>query len=458
MPSSCFVADHSAPTPVDLVPASAVEAYLEAHSEYAATVLRSEGFAAKAGELVRLPDMTGNLSRIVFGVGDNKDALCVAKLSASLKEGVYRFDYIPEDCDPQMLAVAWADGAYKFDRYLSKKHTPPQLVIADEAALEIATNFADAIHLLRDLVNTPAQDMTPEILAGQVADLAEEFGADLTVTAGDDLVEANFPLVHAVGRAAADAPRVIELSWGNADHPKLALVGKGITYDTGGLDIKTGGYMRLMKKDMGGSAHAIALARLVMSFKLPVRLKLVVPAAENAIGAGAFRPGDVLTSRKGLTVEIDNTDAEGRLVLADALVRAQEEGDPDLLIDFATLTGAARVALGPEVAPFYTPSDDVANAIAAAAEKAGDPAWRMPLWEPYYEMLSSPIADMKNSASGPMGGSITAALFLKKFVETENWVHWDVWAWRNAKYGNSEGAAAQGLRAMIGMLSARYKA
>lgn len=457
MTNTCFLAEHSSPIPVDLVPDSALNDYISAQSEYSAAILKSEDFKAGAGEIVRLPDMTGNLSRIVFGLGAQEDALALAKLAVSLKGGVYRFDFVPEDADKLTLCVAWADGAYNFTRYKSTDYDAPKLVITDKDLFETAEKYRASIDHLRDLVNTPAQDMGPSQLEAEIQKMAEEFGAAVRSTVGDALLDANYPMVHAVGRAGVDAPRVIELEWGDESHPKLALVGKGITFDTGGLDLKTGGNMRIMKKDMGGSAHAIALSRLVMSHNLPVRLKLVIPAAENAIGSRAFRPGDVISTRKGLTVEIDNTDAEGRLVLCDALTRAQEDGEPDLMIDFATLTGAARVALGPEVAPFYTDDDAVAAAIAQASAKTGDPAWRMPLWKPYSSMLKSPIADCQNSAASGMAGSITAALYLQKFVDTKAWVHWDVWAWRLAKYGRSEGASAHGIRAMFEVLKARYK-
>ena len=299
------------------------------------------------------------------------------------------------------------------------------------------------------------EDMGPPEIQGTISDLAERYGATLETVIGEALLEQNYPMVHAVGRAGPEAPRIMELSWGNEDHPQLAIVGKGVAFDTGGLNLKTGNYMRLMKKDMGGSAHAIALAELVMGANLPVHLKLYVPAVENAIAGDAFRPGDILSSRKGLSVEIDNTDAEGRLILGDALTRASEE-DPDLLIDFATLTGAARVALGPDLAPYYTDDEDLAAAIATGAEVSGDPAWRMPLWSPYKKMLKSPIADLVNSAAGGMAGSITAAIFLKQFVEAKSWVHLDVWAWRDGKYGRPAGGAACGLRAVWEMVRARY--
>jgi leucyl aminopeptidase len=285
--------------------------------------------------------------------------------------------------------------------------------------------------------------------------LAERYGATLETVIGDALLAENYPLVHAVGRAGPEAPRIMELTWGPEDAPELALVGKGVTFDTGGLNLKTGNYMRLMKKDMGGSAHAIALAELVMGANLPVRLKLYIPAVENAISGTAFRPGDVLNSRKGLSVEIDNTDAEGRLILADALTRASES-NPDLLIDFATLTGAARVALGPDLAPYYTDDEPLAAQIAEGSASSGDPAWRMPLWDPYLSMLKSPIADLVNSASSGFAGSLTAAMFLKQFVEADRWVHLDIWAWREGKYGRPAGGAACGLRAMWDAVKSRY--
>lgn len=456
MTASCFLPSHKAPVPVDLVSGDQIDDYLGAQSEYAAAILKSEAFCAGAGECVRLPDMTGNLSRIVFGLGKNEDPLGVAKLSASLKGGVFQLDFVSPGHDLLTLAIGWADGAYAYTRYKPRQGEIPQLVLRDKELFASAEKYNTAIRLLRDLVNTPAQDMGPSQLQAEIEAVAKEFKAKVSVTIGDDLIGANYPMVHAVGRAALDPPRVIELEWGKKKDPTLALVGKGITFDTGGLDLKTGGFMRQMKKDMGGSAHAIALARLVMSHKLPVHLKLIVPAAENAIGAGAFRPGDVLDTRKGITVEIDNTDAEGRLVLGDALTRAQEEDEVDLMIDFATLTGAARVAMGPEVAPFYTDDDELAAAIGGASSAVSDPAWRLPLWKPYMSLLQSSIADCQNAASGPMAGSITAALFLSKFVETKSWVHWDVWAWREAKYGNPQGGAAQGLRAMFEVLKNRY--
>ena len=420
----------------------------------ARAMAKAQGFTGVAGQLVLVPDADGSLAHVLGGIGDGKDALAVAALSGKLPEGTYK---IAADGGLSVASIAagWADGAYRFDRYLKDKSSPPQLVIPEGEAGEALSAEADSIALLRDLVNTPAGDMTPAGIHETVEKLAAEFGAKLTAIVGGDLLEQNYPMVHAVGRAAKAAPRFLELEWGDTSKPQLALVGKGVTFDSGGLDIKPGSGMRIMKKDMGGSAHVIALARLVMATKLPVHLKLYVPTVENAISGDAFRPGDILSSRKGLTVEIDNTDAEGRLILADALARASEF-DPDLLIDFATLTGAARVALGADLAPVYSDDEQLVEDILAGSAESGDPVWRMPLWDPYLAELKSPIADLVNSGSS-FGGSITAGLFLKQFVDAKSWAHFDVWAWRKGKYGRPEGAAACGLRAVWTMLQKRYR-
>ena len=414
----------------------------------------AQDFKGAAGQMVLTANADGAVAGVLFGLGDETDSLAVAALSAKLPRGTYQMAR-SGGLTAAQIANAWADGAYRFDRYLSEKADPPKLVVGADADGEAQIRVAIAVDRLRDLVNTPAEDMGPPEIQGAISDLAERYGASLETVIGDALLEQNYPMVHAVGRAGPEAPRIMELSWGNAEHPELAIVGKGVAFDTGGLNLKTGNYMRLMKKDMGGAAHAIALAELVMGHDLPVYLKLYVPAVENAIAGDAFRPGDVLSSRKGLSVEIDNTDAEGRLILGDALTRACES-EPDLVIDFATLTGAARVALGPDLAPYYTDDDTLAAEIAQGAVTSGDPAWRMPLWQPYRAMLKSPIADLVNSASGGMAGSITAAIFLKQFIDAKSWVHLDVWAWREGKYGRPAGGAACGLRAMWETLKARY--
>ncbi len=421
----------------------------------ARAIAAAQAFTGGAGQTVLVPGETGTIQSVLFGLGAGKDALAVAALSARLPEGDYE---IAGDGGQPLshIAAAWADGAYLFERYKAAKTKPPRLKVPGGKEGERVSAEADACAHLRDMVNTPAADMTPAGLEAEMATLAERFGAGLRATVGDALIPAGYPMVHAVGRAATEEPRFLELEWGKPGDPKIALVGKGITFDSGGLNIKGGDGMRIMKKDMGGAAHAIALAELVMDAGLPVHLKLYVSAAENAIAGNSFRPGDILSSRKGLTVEIDNTDAEGRLVLADALARASED-DPDLLLDFATLTGAARVALGADLAPLYTDDDQLAADILAASARTGDPVWRMPLWEPYLADLKSPVADLVNSG-GSFAGSITAAVFLKQFVTAKSWAHFDIWAWRKAKYGRPEGGAPCSLRAVWSMLEARYGA
>ncbi len=415
---------------------------------------KSLGFAGKTGQIVILPDDHGRPAQILAGLGDGTNPLAVAAISSQLRAGVYEVVVKPETWPFSWIAKGWADGAYRFDKYLSGSAEPPKLVLPDTEDHDAIMREATAMALTRNLVNTPAEDMGPDAIEAAIHELADAHGADVSSVVGDALLDANYPMIHAVGRAGHVPPRLVELSWGAEDAPELALVGKGVSFDTGGLNIKTGNYMRIMKKDMGGAAHAIGLASLVMAAKLPVRLKLYIPTVENAVGGNAFRPGDVLSTRKGLSVEIDNTDAEGRLILADALARACET-KPDLLIDFATLTGAARVALGPDLAPFYTHDNALAEAIAAGARVSGDPVWRMPLWAPYISYLSSSIADIANSGSS-MAGSITAALFLNDFVDVERWVHFDIWAWREARYGRPAGAATCGLWAMWSLLQKRY--
>lgn len=418
------------------------------------TFAESQGFSGTDSQTVMMPDADGRPADVLFGLGDASNALSVAALAARLPQADYAIATAPSHWDFAWSAAGWADGAYRFDRYRSKPSRMPRLAIPAGPEGEALSREADAACLLRDLVNTPADDMGPAGLQAAVSALGETYGATVEVTIGDALIEAGYPMVHAVGRAAAEAPRFIELTWGDNANPELAIVGKGVAFDSGGLNIKMGDYMRLMKKDMGGAAHAIALAKLVMDAQLPVYLKLYVPAVENAVSANSFRPGDVIATRKGLKVEIDNTDAEGRLVLCDALARA-EEGSPDLIMDFATLTGAARVALGPDLAPFYTRDRSLAAALVEASTVSGDPVWEMPLWMAYRDMLSSSVADLTNSG-GRLAGSITAAVYLAHFVDRDAWVHFDIWAWREGKYGRPAGGAPTGLRAAWAMLKARF--
>jgi leucyl aminopeptidase len=392
----------------------------------------------------------------VVANADNLSTWCLAKLAETLPEGSYRL----ATGTPGPAALGWLLAHYRFDRYLrDDKGTGPRVLLtSDPARIDETLRLAEAVALVRDLVNTPAADMGPPHLEAEAARLAKAFDAALTVTRGADL-ETGYPMIHAVGLAAARdfAPRLIELEWGNPDHPRLAIIGKGVCFDSGGLDIKPSSGMRLMKKDMGGAAHALALAQLVMVARLPVRLHLLVPAVENAVAGNAFRPGDVLISRQGLTVEIANTDAEGRLVLADALTKASE-GKASLIIDFATLTGAARVALGPDLPATFANDDDLATAVLAAGSATDDPLWRMPLHDGYDEMLKSDIADLNNSPDGGFAGSVTAALFLQRFVpDGTPWLHLDTFAWRPvAKPGRPKGGEALGLRAVWAMLQARF--
>ena len=383
---------------------------------------------------------------------------CLARLAESLPEGTYKL----AAGDPGQAALGWLLGQHRFDAYRSKdkEERGPRVLLTGEAAqVETMVRLAEATALVRDLVNTPAGDLGPAELEQTVRDAATGLGAQVRVTVGKDLA-AGYPLIAAVGAAASEAraPRLIELEWGKADAPRVAIVGKGVCFDSGGLDLKHASGMRLMKKDMGGAAHALALARLIIGEKLPIRLHLLIPAVENAVSGGAYRPGDVIKSRAGTYVEIDNTDAEGRLVLADAFARAAEE-KPVLMVDFATLTGAARIALGPDLPALFTSTDALANDALAASREVEDPLWRMPLWEPYDDMLKSEIADLANAGGAPMAGSITAAMFLKRFVpDGLEWAHLDTYAWRDAASpGRPKGGDALGLRAIFELLKRRYR-
>ncbi len=447
----------SAPTPVYAVSPADREAGFAAAPDATRAYADAIGFAAKSGEVVLAPAGGDGGLVVLVGVGtvdahNRADGFGAA--AARAPAGVYQLAACA-DVDPFEAALAWAGGAYAFTRYKARSRPPAQLIAPEAVDFAELSRVHAAITLARDLINTPAADMGPEALEAEARRVAAAAGAEITVTVGDDLLSANYPLIHAVGRGAAQAPRLIELCWGDPEHPPVAIVGKGVCFDTGGLNIKTGDFMRLMKKDMGGAAHALALAQLVMDAQLPCRLHTLIPAVENAVSRDAFRPGDILASRAGLTVEIENTDAEGRLVLADALTRAKE-GEPTLVVDYATLTGAARVALGPELAPYYANDDGVAAELEAAAVAAGDPVWRMPLWPGYRGQVDSPIADLKNLGDGPLGGSILAALFLERFAGDAPWVHFDVFAWTpSPRPGRSKGGAAQGLRAGYGLLTKR---
>ncbi|WP_396594572.1 leucyl aminopeptidase family protein [Brevundimonas sp. R86498] len=420
------------------------------------------GFKGKPGEVLVVPAGSGGgVDRVLVGTGKTFDPMSARALSARLPEGLYRLE--AEEADAGAATLAFLLGRYVFDRYKpGKGRSGVRLVAPQGFDVAEALNIAAACALAREMVDTPPADMGPLQMETIAREIAGAHGAAITVTTGEALLEENYPAVHAVGRAAAPhrAPRVIEIGWNldRIDRPLIALVGKGVAFDSGGLDIKSAAGMRNMKKDMGGAAHALALGRLVMQAGLDIRLVVLVAAVENAISADAFRPGDVLNSRKGLTIEIGNTDAEGRLILADVLTRAGEHA-PDLTLDYATLTGAARVALGPELPPLYTDDEALAADLLAAAHAVRDPLWRMPLWPGYRAAIDSDIADVRNDSAGwAQGGSITAALFLQKFAPaTGAWAHLDVFAWNSrGRPGWPEGGEAQGLRAAYAMLKARY--
>jgi leucyl aminopeptidase len=408
-------------------------------------------FSGEAGALLASGD------GVLLGAGEGRDKFVIAGAAEKLPEGDYALAAPLGDNDAALAALAWLLGGYRFDRYKKQNPAAARLIAPENADLAAARRAADAVGLVRDLVNTPAGDMTPQNLEAEARVIAEAHGAKIDVIVGDALLERNFPLIHAVGRAAAAPPRLIDMRWGAPDAPKLTLAGKGVTFDSGGLNIKSAAGMALMKKDMGGAAHALALGRMIMSAGLKTRLRILIPAVENAISGDAFRPGDVLASRNGLSVEIGNTDAEGRLILADALALGAEEA-PDLTISLATLTGAARVALGPDIAPFYCDDESLVLALEQAAERLADPVWRMPLWRDYESMLVSTVADVNHAAGGAFAGSITAALFLKRFAPPEGrWMHFDLYAWRpKAAPGRPVGGEAQAIRALFEVVAARY--
>ena len=447
--------------PIHVVDKDSIAKWLKRQPEARRSLLAAAHFdGKKPGQYAILPG-AGDAHEVVAAVADAAALTpwCLARLGEALAAGHYRL----ADGKVGAAALGWLLGQHRFTRYKSKD-APERgariLLTGEVAEIDRHVRIAAATAEVRDLVDTPASDMGPADLEHAATSLAADHGAKRTVTAGDAL-EQGFPMIAAVGQGATRdrAPRLIELSWGNAKNPRIAIVGKGVCFDSGGLDIKAASGMRLMKKDMGGAAHALALARLVMAERLPVRLHLLIPAVENSVSAAAFRPGDVIASRKGLSVEVDNTDAEGRLVLGDALTRAGED-EPELILDFATLTGAARVALGPDLPAMFANDEDLAAALEAASKAAHDPLWRMPLWDGYNEMLKSDIADIANAADSPLAGAVTAALFLRRFVpEGTAWAHFDTFAWRpSAKPGRPKGGEAMGLRAAFAMLQGRYGA
>ncbi len=454
-----FATDSSAARPIWLVHSGDAEAWLKNQPDYFVKWARTSRFSGEDGRILLIPDHSGEILGVALGLGrkDDTDPFAIGALFSKLPPGNYQVQ--SSDIDPNLIALGWALGAYRFDTYKSSPNSDdhPRLVLPDGADADEVNRIAEAVYLVRDLVNTPANDMGPEDIEAAARKLCEQHGGHMQVICGDDLLTENFPMVHAVGRASSRAPRLIDITWGDAAAPKVTLVGKGVCFDSGGLNLKPGNAMELMKKDMGGGAHVLGLAHAIMSAETKVRLRVLVPAVENAVSANAFRPGDVLQSRKGLTVEIGNTDAEGRLILGDALSLADEE-KPDLLICMATLTGAARIALGPELAAFFTPDDALASELNDMSQRTHDPVWRLPLWPGYRNWLKSKVADINHMASNQMAGSTTAALFLSRFIsETPNWIHFDIYAWNpKGRPGRPIGGEAQAIRALYELIKTRF--
>ncbi len=439
-----------------LVTEADLAARAAALGEAARRWVAAAGFTAAPGKWLLLPDASGAIAGVLVGAAPGEDLWTLAGLTSDLPEGTYILDPVPAPAAATRLALGWALGAYAFRRYKPRPAPRARLVWPATADRGLVERLANGIGLARDLINTPAEDLGPAELASAVEALASRHGARCRIIAGEALLAANYPMIHAVGRASTRPPCLIDLVWGAEDARKVTLVGKGVCFDSGGLDFKTASGMRLMKKDMGGAATVLGLASAVMEGKLPVRLRVLVPAVENVISGNAFRPLDVLRTRKGITVEIGNTDAEGRLILGDALQEAASE-KPELLIDMATLTGAARTALGPELPALFSNDERLAEDLWHASRAADDPMWRLPLWPSYRKLLASKVADINNASDSPFAGAITAALFLQEFVPADvSWAHIDTYAWNaTARPGRPEGGEALGLRALYQLIAAR---
>ena len=459
MPNLPFLPASDDPAaPIHVIRSGEWRDWIERHSETLRRLAAAHDFQAQNGRILLAPATDGSIERVLFGAGDKANVNVIGALAQNLPSGDYRIAFAPREFAPTSIAIAWGLGAYAFDRYKKRKRPAPLLAPPEAADMAEAGRIVEASWLARDLVNTPTNDMGPEALHAAAARVAERYGAELEAIVGDDLLKQNYPLIHAVGRASTEAPRLLHVSWGDPSAPRVALVGKGVCFDTGGLDLKPASAMRLMKKDMGGAAHALALAQIIMDAKPNVRLDVFLPVVENSVASNAFRPGDIIASRNGLTVEIDNTDAEGRLVLADAITRACED-KPALLLDFATLTGAARTALGPDIPPFFTNDEALAAELAVAATETCDPIWRLPLWEAYDGDMDTPVADLKNTGDGAFAGAIYGALFLRRFVTMQAWAHFDVYAWApKEKPARPAGGEAQALRASWSVIKKRFAA
>jgi len=456
-----LIDDTAGAIPVAVLIKGRLPAWLAEAPERESNWLTAIGFSAEQGKLALVPADNGQLARVLVGLGEGSGPGCgmwaLAGLPEALPEGSYRLETPPDGADPTRLALGWALATYAFTRYRVKKATETALVWPDGADRGRVERLARGVFLARDLANTPAGDLGPAELAAEAVRVAKAAGAKHRVIVGDELVTENFPTIHAVGRAAAQPPRLVDIVWGEAGARKVTLVGKGVCFDTGGLDLKTASGMRLMKKDMAGAAIVLGLAQAIMDANLPVRLRVLLPLVENAVAGNAVHPMDIVRTRKGLTVEIGNTDAEGRLILCDALAEAATE-KPALLVDMATLTGAARVALGPELAALFCNDEALAQGLLEAAQTEEDPMWRMPLWRPYRKMIDSKIADLNNVSESPHAGAVTAALYLQEFVEPDiPWAHLDVMAWNpQSRPGRPEGAEASALRALYAHIAERF--
>lgn len=443
--------------PLHIVPESSAKSWIEKQSDAHKTWLNAQGFNGKLGSLVLLPGKNGEVEGAAFGWGSpaqrERGRFHIASAVEKLPEAIWKLEGKLSAHEANETALGWLMACYRFDRYHAQPVPSAQLIAPKNVdANRIEAMVAGEV-LVRDLVNTPAADMGPGDLENTVTVLASEFGAEIEVISGDDLISRNFPMIHAVGRAASRAPRLIDLHWGTKG-PRVTLVGKGVCFDTGGLNLKPAASIALMKKDMGGAANVMGLAFMIMALDLPIQLRILIPAVENSVSARSFRPQDILTSRKGLTVEINNTDAEGRLVLADALAYACEDEKPDLLISMATLTGAARVAVGADLAAYFSDDKSIVRAVEASGLAESDPVWRLPFWDPYEKMIEPGIADLDNAPKGGKGGAITAALFLRRFVEKDvPYAHFDIFSWQEQSApGKPKGAISQGARAILGAL------
>ena len=448
------------PVVLHAVLAKDIQRFLGSRPAEQARWLKAVGFAAKDGELQFVPGEGERLAAVALGLGQGRDPFALANFSERLPAGFYALGDVPPEFGGARAAYAWAIGTYSYERYRARRKTPrngPRLVIPAGIDGEGASRIAEGVFLARDLINTPANDMGPAELEHAARSLAERFGAQANVIVGDALIAENYPMIHAVGRASARSPRLIDLVWGKNDHPKVTLVGKGVCFDTGGLDLKNSSGMLTMKKDMGGAACVLGLAQMIMDAKLPIRLRVMIPAVENSISGSSYRPGDVLMSRKGLSVEIGNTDAEGRVVLADALAEADSE-NPSLMFCLATLTGAARAATGMELPPFFTDDEKLAADLMRIGTSEHDPLWRLPLWRSYEPTVDSAIADVNNAPEYALAGAITAALFINRFItHTQSWAHFDIPAWTDRpKPGRRKGAEANTVRALYALIAERY--